>query len=438
MKKVFVILLALSLLCGFAACEKEEKGIAIVNDLGVDLENIYIVRAGAEDWGEPLIGYLDAGVGAFVYLGNSLGGREFTVDLRAVDVEGDAYEFSNVYMMDGDSCSLQFAEGEVIAYVDVHGRNVGSWIIAEDEPEMDVVGIWEYDAYYIYLILDEDDSYAEVSAEDGHVIDEGKYTVDGESLILTSGYGDPERTMSIYEDLLVDADGDSLSYAGSKDGKLYNEILGLISSANMAYFDMMGFGANYSLDEGSVLMDNAVYVFAQDGLYYDSVPALVSISLDSYNDTQDGFVEIEFTKTVYIDRDDYPEFMFYNDFDIGMTHKLFDYYTGHFLPDSAVYGNTSRGDNYFYYEYESQDRTICVDYNYSTEWTRHEDDSYTFEQQNFIRMPADYDGIIYGHLEAYPDYQSCVDAREYPVELISPMDDSDAENALLCCVNSLG
>ncbi len=207
--------------------------------------------------------------------------------------------------------------------------------------------------------------------------------------------------------------------------------------AEEPYFEKKGWYANYTLDEGGTYMDNCVYAYTKDGEFYARLPATVTITRDSYYDTLDGYVEMEFTKLVYVDKGDYPMFMFENKFTIGMIQNLYDYHTGYWLPDTRTYGDSNRGENYFYYEYESQGRQVHVEFNYSTDWERHEDDSYTLTMDFFIRMPADYDGIAIAQVEVYPDYESMMN-RSDPGEELRPPEGHLLKNALICLVNTFG
>ncbi len=377
MKKIFMLLLVVCMLATLTACGKEEKdkvqvkvkdqtetkektnvkeqeeeqekedetenekGIMIVNGIGLTLEEIHIVTQGADEWGEPMFGQLEDGESATLFPMRTFNSQIIEADILAIDMDGDIYEVYNVPMRDGDICILSF---------------------------------------------DDDFNFVAVIGDASFI---GQCSIDFE--------GDDEE---------------------------------------IAYFDEMGYELNYEINEGSVEMTNGAYAFTPNGEYYCTIPATIWIERESYDDTQDGYIETTFTKTVYLDSFYFPSFIKEGMFDsLSITTRLYDYYTGYWLADGNTIGDSKRGDNHYYYEYESQGRTICVDYNYSTDWTKEEDGSYILKMQSFIRMPEDYDGIIYASLAAYPDYAAYLEGHSQPEGNYQLITDGEAEDAIFWGVN---
>ncbi len=317
----------------------------------------------------------------------------------------------------------------------------------------DVIGAWSYDDYIgeVYVLIYEDGTFAEVDAGAGAIRVVGVYEEEDEDSITF--YGDDGENVGWFDTFYFnDENGKALpsdelrsyycgpmSYCFGLDDPQYQDILAVLAAAEteIPYFEEAGYEINYDLGEGGTYMKNGACVFTNKGDYYDRMYATVSMDLDSYNDTKDGFVEIEFTETTYMDVGDYPEFVFYKDFQAGMAIMLCDYYTGCELPATSTYGDTSRGENYHYYEYESQGRQVRIDHNYSTDWKLDANGSYVIKVQHFLRMPADYDGVVYIHQEAPASYKEYVHNSD-PGDTMPKIDDARVKNAIFCRLNTVG
>ncbi len=318
------------------------------------------------------------------------------------------------------------------------------------EEEVNLTGIWEYEDLDAYLLIFEDMGWKIVfNITETTVAGTCQYT-DSKDIKLLSNETDEE-----FFDMLVlhDENGKLLP-----DGVVYSENYGSMTffcsfgdeehkdlidflMGNVIptpYFEEMGYKINYELGEGGFYKKNVGYAFTENGKHYGRIPTTVTIKEKSFNDTKDGYVEIEILKTVYFDVGDYPDFMFSNKFTIGHSTNIYDYYTGYWLRGTPSYGDTSRGDNYFFYEYESQGRQVKIEYNFSTKWTRHNDTSYTLDMEFFFRMPADYDGIIMGIPEAYANYKAYQASLTDPGDTLEIIEDSVAEKALFCRIHTLG
>ncbi len=444
MKKMLAILLTLCMLLPLSACGGE-KGIPFVNAFGCELEGVYIVPTGTGDWGNKKFGPMGIDRDAYIYGEQTFGVRELTVDIMVKDMEDNQYEVYGVPIRDGDRVVLK-PEGEdgftvtVNDDADFYGQKISA-----EQPtpisEMDVVGIWEYEGADRYLIIYNGREWAQVTA-DVELVAKGyqSWSYDclslclEDSMVFADVYSADEKGGALPSATLRVADQGLIHYVGDLGADDYQYLLEY-ETADAAHFEEMGYEVNYRFGESGTYMPKGAYSYTNDEFYYDAFPATVSIDLISYNDTGDGYAEVEFEKTTWFDRDDYPDFMFENKFIIATTQNLYDYYTGYHLPDSAIFGNSDRGDNYYYYEYESQGRTICVDYNYSADWERLEDTSYVFRMEFFVRMPIDYDGIVFAHLEAAPTIDELHSYQSDPGDTLTAIEDPRLENAVICKVN---
>ncbi len=293
---------------------------------------------------------------------------------------------------------------------------------AADVQELDFANVSFYPARRV--------RFASGSGEDSAVIDVTAVWTQAKTFVFVviTGADTWHGYAEGYEDVpaLVDGWVKGLEVVESKE-----------SAASSAYLEQMGAEINYAFGDGEVFMEAGAYVHTLDGKNYATIPLTLEMSLDSVNDTKDGFVEIEFTKTVHLDSENYPDFMSGNDWTLGMSEILCDYYTGFEFNSAVVDGDIDKGENYHYYEYVSQGRKICVEYNFSAEWFQKKDGSYILEQQTFLRVPSDYDGILYGQRKAYPDYESCVAGNTYPEDSMYLLSGERLQDIVLCRVNTM-
>ncbi len=303
----------------------------------------------------------------------------------------------------------------------------------------DLLGVWEFSLEETYLLFYEDSTWETITFE-GEKLENGAYKFDGQQVILALSGKIITLTWDEDGDL---ADGENnllLLYVCDFESEEYRQYLAYLESLK-CYFEDQGYEINYAFGDDWVFQNNGAFLVVNNGQHSGRMDVIVKLEQDSFNDTKDGYVEIEFTKTVYMDCEGQPDFVKNaSSYTAAVTNGLYDYYRGYVLRCESAYGDSSRGDNAFYYEYESQGRTICVDYNYSTEWEQYADGSVAVITHNFIRMPADYDGIIYAVTEAYPDFatyaQSISGNPGDSGENIATMQDSDVQNAIFCRVHT--
>lgn len=463
MKKILAILLALCLLLALTACGEEEEpeteqGIQFVNGFDWTLTEVYVVPSDESEWGNALFESMDAGDQGYLYAEARFGSREVVVDILAYDEDNDQFSAMNIVLKDGDTVMLQLDEEYNFAvYVNETEKYTGEWLRGDtpdepvepdvpDEPvvegpvdfsETDVTGFWDYADYDAWLVLKDDATWAIYNGDAG-LVAEGYQS---DSLTQLDLYDDNHELYDILyvtdmenlplgEGILRSDNMGLLYFQGGLDDPEYAFLL---DAPQEAWFEQLGYGVNYALGDGAVKVNDAAFAYSDDSGDYGTFPATVSLELLSYNDTRDGYVEIELAETIFLDAAEYPSFTFLYNYVLGMEHGLFDYYTGYQLQGHLVQGDSSRGENHAYYEYESLGRTICVDYNYSTNWQPLNDNSYLYESVIFVRMPADYDGILYGLVDSYPDYDTYI-GRGDPGDSFVTLPDW-YKYALFCQVN---
>ncbi len=474
MKKWYAILMALCMIFTLAACSggesestvEEEKGIEFKNGLNWDLTEVYIVPNDSDGWGSNNYGPMTEDESFFLMPEREFGGSEVVLNIKLVDKDEEAYEVYNVPVKDGDLVYMDLdPDYQFAVYVNGNDKYEGEWIQSGDRDPVEEVektdsgieellGVWHYDGYadHVYILFYDDATFAEINTRSGEIEVQGTYEAneDGD-VVLTGSDGEVFGWFDTYyfkdtngdplpEDKLRSFYYDSISFYCDFNGQEYLDILSKLEAPaeSRPHFEAMNHYITYDIGSGGEYLRNGACVFTSNGKYYEPMYATVSMEYDSINDTKDVFVEITFTETTYLDVYDYPEFVYTNDFQAGMCVDIFDYYTGYRLPATDTYGDTSRGENYHYYEYESQGHMIQVDHNYSTDWKLDSDGSYVLKVQHFFRMPADYDGIVYGHLPANEDYIGYISGSNDEGDPLPMMDDERAVGALLSRVNVLG
>jgi hypothetical protein len=108
MKKFLSVFLALLLCLSLAACGGEE-GVAVTNDLGYELTELYISPIDADTWGDNLLAGNAEGGHTTMFLISTYSESDTGIfDICAVDVDGDSYSFFDVALSDGASLKLSW------------------------------------------------------------------------------------------------------------------------------------------------------------------------------------------------------------------------------------------------------------------------------------------------------------------------------------------
>ncbi|MDR0890285.1 MAG: hypothetical protein LBM28_06555, partial [Oscillospiraceae bacterium] len=143
-KRLLAILLACILVLGITACgESAESGFSVKNELAFEVHSLYIVPAGAAEWGEDLlVAALPSGNSVALALPSEGKAGEF--DIRLIDADGDDYYFYGVPIASGTSLRVEYNDNwdcVIVASpkkgdaVTVKGEFQFSGSMGNDEPE---------------------------------------------------------------------------------------------------------------------------------------------------------------------------------------------------------------------------------------------------------------------------------------------------------------
>ena len=159
MKKVIALCLVLSLCAALAACGgSSEAGVKITNDLGYELVELYVTLSSKDFWGDDLLPAAAEDGSVTIFLSGYEPPEGETFDLRAVDVDGYAYEFYGLDLIDGDAVEMAWSEESamvIITPVEGDAFTVGGTVIEPEDAgiDEDFLGCWKYDDYDMYIVL---------------------------------------------------------------------------------------------------------------------------------------------------------------------------------------------------------------------------------------------------------------------------------------------
>ena len=215
-KKLICLLLALAVCLSLTACGgKAEKGVTITNNVGYTLKEIYISTNDSSDWGDNLVpGTLADGASMTLKLSERFGGTEAVLDIRALDEDGDAYEFFELSLKDGDSVTLNWDSDEPDAKV-VSGKDEKTYagqltMKSEDVGSIeDYLGCWKYDDYDAYIAIYEDYTWQLVDGT-GNVTMNPGVMESGDSIVLLDENGEDYLGLYFNNGTLTDEEGDTL------------------------------------------------------------------------------------------------------------------------------------------------------------------------------------------------------------------------------------
>ncbi len=456
MKKLFAILLAVSMLVSLSACggesEPSQTGITFENSLDFNFVEVYVVQKDSSGWGDPIM-EISEGYDDYFYPENLFGTREPIVDILVIDEGNNQYISYGIPLEDGDVVTYYFdADGvisidvnEVYKY-DVEVIASGSEVNTGDDNIP--YGVWEYDEYLAYFAIYDDGTWAKIGTSNWDISISGYYEFADEDTIEL--YADDDEYSGFYGymyktdenghplpyEVLRSNDEGMLSYLCSFDSAEYQDILAKVSSSD-SYFAEADYVVNYEFGLGEERMHDGGRIFTPDGRYYEAMDVKFAMELDSYTDLGDGYAEIVFTEAVLFDSVEYPDFTILNDYNTGFSGEFYDYYTGYLLPMNEYFANSSRGENYHYFMYESEGRSVRIEIDYVAEIEKYDDNSMIFAVQYTVVMPIDYDGLVYAHLTAEPDFDSYIEAQEYEPSDYYIMDQYGLYGAVFCRVNDL-
>ncbi len=290
-----------------------------------------------------------------------------------------------------------------------------------DEPEVnfeDFFGCWEYWDYDIWLYVYGDGTY-EMYHENGDCT-AGSYTPEGTEIVLDSG----ERFALNEEGGLIDEDGNTLFPAELPD------------FTPVAYFEERGYSFDLEMDEGRFPLEDAARYYYSDGSYYTTVYAEWGLKKISDTVVSDQYREIVFQASCYFPHSSNPGLS--GSYIVGCTSQLFDYYTGECLPIASIHGDSSAEENTYSYTLNINGEEVRIDYMKSVSWEDYVGDCRSIAHQTItVRMPVDYDGLVFCASPSPYTYEECMasdlEAEGYFTGLtLEERIGIDEDNALFC------
>ena len=180
------------------------------------------------------------------------------------------------------------------------------------------------------------------------------------------------------------------------------------------FFEAAGLSVNALPDDGTYYLQNGAASFTDGYTRYYRSDAQWEVRKDSETDLGDGTRQIEFTAICYIPDADIPNFS--GEYYPSCSMEMFDYYTGLWLADAQVYGDTTHGDNTYYYSIEYNGTPYDVLYSYSTDWMQQVGDYSAILMVNYqVVIPNGYDGLIFAGVPTAVDGEAR-DERGYAVD----------------------
>ena len=209
------------------------------------------------------------------------------------------------------------------------------------------------------------------------------------------------------------------------------------TSETSSYFEENDLAIQYTAGDGFYTLENGGSYFTEsdesNGSDYTTAPLVCKITVDSSENTGDGYREITFTAVRTFPETDYPSFS------SGVTYAagycFYDYYTGSWLPDTD---NFRIGNDSYRFDFESAGSWVDVTIETSTDF-QHDPDSSggVWSTTVTARMPEDYDGLVFAiHPEppSYAEYQE-ITANSELADSYLPLLESgnyDPYKALFC------
>ena len=296
-----------------------------------------------------------------------------------------------------------------------------------EEPEeagagiSDYVGLWEYVDENLWLMIYEDETWESLSDQEA-VIEWGTVLVDETGITLCLDGTDDMLTLTPTEngDLIV----------GENEGVL----IPVDSIQPQPYFTRNGLEINAEMDAGTYSLENGICSYAKN-----SPDATYTLG-DCYwevvkNDdqTHDGIREIQFDTVCYVPESSVGTFN--GEYSFGVMSSLYDYYTGMWLTDSAIHGNSSRGDNYYVYTIDWNGQSQTIEYAYSVDWTKNDGGwKYIMTKSYVVYLPEDYDGLVFAAHPEADNYEGHAKYQEldslYPDACILDIDLLDPYSSL--------
>lgn len=247
MKRVLSLLLAAVMLFSLAACGGEsdeggEAGVKITNDLGYELVELYVTLSSKDFWGDDLLPAAAEDGSVTVFLSGYEPAEGDTFDLRAVDVDGFAYEFYGLDLIDGDAVEMAWSEESamvIITPVEGDAFTVGGTVIEPEDAgiDEDFLGCWKYDDYDMYIVLYEDMTWQLLDSTGFSYINHA-FEYEENLVYLLEESGSVYLTLTFEEGVLTDSDGDTLYPAPWPTGDMvwYPELMTVSGDSSVLSF----------------------------------------------------------------------------------------------------------------------------------------------------------------------------------------------------------
>ena len=282
-------------------------------------------------------------------------------------------------------------------------------------------GMWKYDEYENRYEIKEDGTWS-IYVEEMGMVHAGSYDWEDGRLALTFDDGSFLTYLSLdTDDRLYDDDGNSLSrYGGS----------------STSWFEDHGIYVNYHYGDPAKTVSSGFSFEDKNNHSYARIPAEWTVEQSSRQSTGDGSCVITLVATLTTDGNNVPAFAINGSYWYNYNIIFCDYYTGLYLPgakEDTLYSYT--------YSYEANGELVHVEFSYTADTSRTEDDSYTIVVTATVRMPEDYDGLVIActdtarTLEIYEEQW----AKVMVYKAVCPLDEftdwQDFASGLICKIN---
>lgn len=295
----------------------------------------------------------------------------------------------------------------------------GSGDDTEKQPSIgDYAGLWEYVDENLWLRIHDDAAWDFVNAED-EVLYSGSVSLDDGGITLSYDDGDT-LTLEYSNGQLIDSVNNGVLRRTDK------------IESKLAYFERNGLEYNAATDNGTYLLENGVCSYVNLGEGFNTADCYWEVKMLGEQE-HDGIREIEFDAICYIPNDSIPDFG--REYIANVTCDLYDYYSGMWLTDSAAYGDSERGDNYYVHTVSYRGKSADVEFAYSVDWQYNVGDYAMVMTKSYVAyLPDDYDGLVFAaeaQTDNFKDYEKRKQGDSiYPEARIMDIDLIDTESAL--------
>lgn len=295
----------------------------------------------------------------------------------------------------------------------------GSGGDTEKQPSIgDYAGLWEYVDENLWLRIHDDAAWDFVNAED-EVLYSGSVSLNDDGITLSYDDGDT-LTLEYSNGQLIDSVNNGVLRRMDK------------IESKLAYFERNGLEYNAATDNGTYLLENGVCSYVNLGEGFNTADCYWEVKMLS-EQAHDGIREIEFDAICYIPNDSIPDFG--SEYIANVTCDLYDCYSGMWLTDSAAYGDSERGDNYYVHTVSYRGKSADVEFAYSVDWQYNVGDYAMVMTKSYVAyLPDDYDGLVFAaeaQTDNFKDYEKRKQGDSiYPEARIMDIDLIDTESAL--------